>query len=48
MSIKCTKKKVRALIKNTVLLEHANHNLSLQQVTFLLVEGLALILMIAD
>ena len=53
MSIKCTvalclKKKVHALIKNTVLLGHANRHLSLQQVIFLPVEGLALILMIAD
>ena len=43
-----SKKKVHALIKNTELLGHANHHLSLQQVIFLPVEGLALILMIAD
>lgn len=39
---------MHALIKNTVLLEHVNHHLSLQQVIFLLVEGLALIWMITD
>ena len=37
------------LIKNTFLLKNANHHLRLQQTRiFLLVEGLALVLMAAD
>ena len=53
LSIKCPialhLKNVHTLIKNTLLPKNANHCLSFQQtVIFLLVEGLASVLMAAD
>jgi hypothetical protein len=44
-----SKNNVHTLMKNTLLLKNANHHLSFQQVViFLLMEGLASMLMAAD